>query len=118
MGLSSALDERGFIRLSLEGPWPAKSEILSLHRSLGNIADSRRLLIDFRLATSPLPMFAEIRDLIASFDTKSAAAQSRKRAMLVASDVQFGIARSFQAIVPGQMEVFRDEAAAIEWLLE
>ena len=117
MALSSTRDERGFIRLTLDGPWPAVDQLITWYKSLGDIRSIRWLLIDMRAATGPLPKFPDIRDTIGAFDADSHVARERKRAVIVANDVQFGVARSFQAIVPGQMEVFRDEAAAIAWLI-
>jgi hypothetical protein len=117
MPLSSSIDERGFTRLTLEGPWPPVNEIVQLYRSLGDMTAIRRLLLDIQGATGPLPRFPEVREIVGSFNTDSPDVRSRRRAVLVASDVQFGIARTFQAIVPGDMEVFRDEASAVAWLL-
>ena len=117
MALSSTRDERGFIRLSLDGSWPAIDEIVRWYKSLGDIGVLKLMLIDMRNASGPLPKFPDIRDTVGAFEADSRHARNRKRAVIVANDVQFGIARSFAAMVPGQMEVFRDEAAAIEWLL-
>ena len=118
MALSSTRDERGFIRLTLDGAWPAVEELIDWYKSIGDIRDMRLLLIDIRRATGPLPKFPDIRDTVGAFDADARYARERRRAVIVSSDVQFGVARSFQAIVPGQMEVFRDEAAAIAWLLD
>jgi hypothetical protein len=77
----------------------------------------RRLLLDIQAASGPMPRFADIREIVGSFDTSTEAVRARRRAIVVSSDVQFGIARTFQAIVPGDMEVFRDEQSALDWLL-
>jgi hypothetical protein len=117
ISLSSTRDERGFVRLSLEGTWPTIDELITWYKSLGDIRVLRLFLIDMRNASGPLPKFPDIRDTVGAFEADVSHARERKRAVIVASDVQFGIARSFQALVGGQMEVFRDEATAIEWLL-
>jgi hypothetical protein len=117
MSIASQTDHRGFIRLTLAGPWPSSEEVLRVYKSLSDIRVARRLLIDISRATGPLPMFPDIRELVSGFDIESAAARTRRRAVLVSSDVQFGVARTFQAILPGEMEVFRDEGAALTWLL-
>ena len=43
-------------------------------------------------------------------------------ALLCRTDVQFGLGRQFQMIsmgrIDGEMRIFRDEDAAVEWLLE
>lgn len=76
----------------------------------------RRVLIDVSKTTGPLPKFQDIREIVTGLDTESPATQTRRRAVVVSSDVQFGVARTFQAILPGETEVFRDEAALV-WLL-
>ena len=118
MALSSTRDERGFIRLTLTGSWPTIDELIAWYKTLGDIRSIRLLLIDMRAAAGKMPRFPDIRDTVGAFETDSRFAKDRKRAVIVSNDVQFGIARSFQAIVPGQMEVFRDEPSAITWLLE
>ena len=117
MPLSSRRDERGFIRLGLQGPWPSLDEVIGLRHSLGDIDEVRRLLIDIRESTGPLPKYPNIRDTVGALDQSSTGVRERKRAVLVSTDVQFGVARTFQALAPGQMEVFRDEPSAIAWLL-
>ena len=117
MPLSSKVDERGFIRLMLEGPWPSVEEILNFYKALAGTRLSRHLLIDISRATGPLPKFPDIREIVTVFDTESIAARTRRRAVVVSSDVQFGVARTFQAILPGDMDVFRDEESAVAWLL-
>ena len=77
----------------------------------------RLFLIDMRNASGPLPKFPDIRDTVGAFDADAGQAHDRRRAVIVSSDVQFGVARSFAALVPGQMEVFRDERSAIAWLI-
>ena len=117
MALSSTKDERGFIRLTLDGPWPSIDDLMHWYKSLGDIREMRMLLIDMRGATGPLPKFPDIRDTVGAFESDARYARDRRRAVIVSSDLQFGIARSFQAMVTGEMEVFRDEATAIEWLV-
>ena len=76
-----------------------------------------RVLADIRDVTGEFPYHDEIRLLIGRVkDSKAAAA--RRRAVIVGSDIQFGIARVFQSLLPGEVEVFRDELSAVSWLLE
>jgi hypothetical protein len=117
MPLSSTSDERGFIRLTLDGTWPTVDELLAWYKSLGDIRVLRLFLVDMRNASGPLPKFPDIRDTVGAFEADSHHARERRRAVIVLNDVQFGIARSFQALVGGQMEVFRDEPSAISWLI-
>ena len=117
MPLQSETDARGFVRLRIEGAWPTNPELLAWYETIDARA-MRRLLIDIRAASGPLPKFPDIRETIAAFDADTSTTRARRRAVIVSSDVQFGIARSFQALVDGEMEVFRDEAAAIAWLLD
>ena len=116
MPLSSQQDERGFIRIVLQGSWPTLGEAIELRQTLGDITDVRRILIDIRDATGPLPKYPDIRETVGAVGKTPE--NERRRAFVVSSDVQFGVARTFQAIVPGSMEVFRDESAAVEWLLQ
>jgi hypothetical protein len=117
MPLSSHRDERGFMRIVMQGRWPSLSEIIELYQSIGDIHKVRLVLIDIRDATGPLPRYPDIRETVSALDQPSTGARERKRAVLVSSDVQFGVARTFQAIAPGQMEIFRDESTALAWLL-
>ena len=61
----------------------------------------------------------ELRDTVAMVDGSELWTGGRT-AILVARDLDFGIARMFQALaeqVDVEYQVFRDEADAIEWLL-
>jgi hypothetical protein len=116
--LTTEHDTRGFIRLSIEGVWPSVDELKLARAAVAKeILATARVLLDIRKASGPLPKYDSIRDMIGSFDLSDERSRARKRAVLVSSDVQFGVARTFQAILPGKMEVFRDEADALVWLL-
>ena len=106
MPLSSHRDERGFIRVDLQGALAVTRRGLGLRESLGDIDEVRRILIDIRDATGPLPKYPDIRETVGALDQSSAAARERKRAFVVSTDVQFGVARTFQAIVPGRWRYF------------
>ena len=105
------------MRLTLDGEWPSLDQMVSLQKTLGDMRGVSRVLIDIRKASGPLPKFPGIRETVTALTAHPAAAQRRRRAVIVSSDVQFGIARSFQALLPGDIEVFRDEADALAWLL-
>jgi len=111
------IDDRGFIKLTLSGSWPTPSELKGLRKLLDGNAGLGRVLADIRDVTGEFPYHDEIRLLIGRVkDSKAAAA--RRRAVIVGSDIQFGIARVFQSLLPGEVEVFRDELSAVSWLLE
>jgi len=117
MPLSSARDERGFLRLTIDGPWPTLAELMAWYKLVGDLRAMRLLLIDIRGSRGAFPRFPDIRDTVGAFESDVRFASERRRAVVVSSDVQFGVARSFEALVTGEMQVFRDEPSAIAWLL-
>ena len=110
------IDDRGFIRVTLSGSWPTLEELKGL-RKLLDAGEGHRVLADIRDVTEQFPYYDEIRKVIDRLKGSKASA-TRRRAVIVGSDLQFGVARVFQSLLPGQVEVFRDEAAAVVWLLD
>lgn len=115
MPILAAVDARGFTRLTFADAWPSIAELREVRLGLDDPAASRLVLADLRLLSEDLPHADQIRSLVSRIAGSSGAA-ARRRAMLVATDVQFGVARIFQSLLPGEVEVFRDEATAIAWL--
>ena len=116
MATTTTLDDRGFTRITFTGPWPTLDELRSLREVLDDGDGHRLVFSDLRGVTEQFPHYSEIRlsvDRVRSSKTSAA----RRRAMVVNSDVQFGVARVFQSLLPGEVQVFRDEESAIAWLL-
>ena len=110
------VDDRGFIRITLSGSWPTVDELRKLRRDLDARGEGNNVLADMRGVTGDFPYSEQIRDAVATV-RQSKTSAARRRAVLVGSDVQFGIARMFQSLLPGEVEVFRDEETALSWLL-
>ena len=116
MPVLTHVDDRGFIRITLSGSWPSPDELRKLRKDLDARGEGKSVLADMRAVTGEFPYSEQIRSAVANVrDSKASAA--RRRAVLVGSDVQYGIARMFQSLLPGEVEVFRDEEAAVSWLL-
>ena len=116
MPIDAVVDARGFVRLTFAGAWPSIPELRNMRQALEDPGASRLVLADLRPLSENLPHTDDIRSLVARV-AGSAGSAARRRAILVATDVQFGVARIFQSLLPGEVEVFRDEAAAVAWLL-
>jgi hypothetical protein len=116
MPTTTNIDDRGFIRVTLSGSWPTLAELRGLRKTLDAADRGQSVLADIRDVTEQFPYYDQIRAAIDRVkDSKPAA--TRRRAVIVGSEVQFGIARAFQSLLPGEVEVFRDEGAALIWLL-
>jgi hypothetical protein len=85
-----------------------------MRKALDSYGD-KGVLADMRGVTEAFPYHAEIRQATEAA-RGSALSMRRRRAILVGSDVQYGIARQFQALLPGEVEIFRDEEEATNWL--
>ncbi len=117
MPTSTNVDDRGFLRITFTGPWPTMDELQSVRAVVEDGPGHRRLLADIRGVTEQFPYYSEIRASIERVRSNKASA-ARLRAFVVHSDLQFGVARVFQSSLPDVVQVFRDEEAAISWLLE
>src|SRR5258707_12574727 len=100
-------DDRGFIRVTLTGSWPTLDELKKLRKDLDARGEGNSVLADMRGVTGDFPYSEQIRSVVANV-RESKTSATRRRAVLVGSDVQFGIARMFQSLLPGEVEVFRD----------
>ena len=117
MSYISHVDDRGFIRLTLSGSWPTLDELRLLRKDLDSRGPRDTVLADLRAVTQDFPYAEQVRSAV-DLVRNDQASNRRRRAVLVGSDVQFGIARMFQALLPGEVEIFRDEQAAVDWLLQ
>ena len=117
MPVLTHVDDRGFIRITLSGPWPGIDDLRRLRKDLDARGEGNNVLADMRGVTGEFPYSEQIRSAV-SMVRESKTSAARRRAVLVGSDVQFGIARMFQSLLPGEVEVFRDEEAAVAWLIE
>lgn len=110
----------GFIRVTVRGPWPSIKEMRQLWTGLirtGHLTVETRALIDIRYVDST-PHYGEVREIVAAALEHSA--WPLRRAYLVGSAVQFGLARQMQAMAPPpmQLQVFSVEREALQWLSE
>lgn len=118
MPISTDLDARGFLRLTVEGGWPSLAEMRAVQQAYRDRPDVQRVLFDIRNLTGSMPRFDGINTTVQSLDSRNPAARARRRAILVSGDLQYGIARTFAVLLPGRVEVFRDETSAVNWLLD
>jgi hypothetical protein len=112
--------ERGVLAIRLDGVPDADTFIALLDRIVGDLSVPRGApcLIDVRQVNGG-PSRAELERVVAFFD-EHGDVFSRRRAVLVATTLQYGLARiaavleSFRGVDVG---VFRAEDAAVAWLL-
>lgn len=107
-----------FLRITLHGNWPTIDEQREVRQRLiasGQLTESTRALIDFRLLASTVA-YTEVAKIVA------AAIQDGglpfHRAYLVGSAVQYGLVRQMKSIAPPHiaLEIFTDEQEALMWL--
>jgi len=116
MPIEAMVDAQGFLRLTFSDAWPSLAELKTVRMAMENPGGHRLILADLRGLNGHLPHVDEIRSLIARV-ANSGGAAARRRAVVVSTDVQFGVARIFQSLLPGEVGVFRDEAEAVAWLI-
>ncbi|HXF10807.1 MAG TPA: STAS/SEC14 domain-containing protein [Desulfuromonadaceae bacterium] len=77
-------------------------------------------LVDMRGATAGLTS-DELRQIAETIKANPEVASGARRALLVSSDLMYGLYRMFAAYMsdgPNEYRVFRDEKQALEWLEE
>lgn len=94
-------------------------------RAIAEDPDASRgapLLIDYRQLTISDINRDDLEDISTRMGKLIGQIGSYRIALLARTDLQFGLGRQFQMIaehrVPASIEVFRDEAEAMEWLGE
>ena len=107
----------GIGRITLTGPWPAGEGHSRLVQELAAIGapQDAPALIDVRgVESGTEPHYADLTHRVR--DRKMATPS--RRAYLARPGTQYGVARMIKALAPTdvELEVFTDEAEALEWL--
>src|SRR5688572_7215886 len=117
MPIEARFDEdRQLLHVVLSGTWPTLPEIIGERSRLimaGHIRPGVVELVDARAVSRGIPNLTQIRSILQALGTLPI-----KRAVLVSSSVQYSACRVAEALNPDAVRVFRDEAAALEWLFE
>ncbi len=109
------------LTLTLSGAWPSLAEQRELRRHLherGQLSQSTRVLIDIR-AVEELPKFDDVDATMLAAAQEPSSLPSHA-AFVVRPGAVFGIGRMLQSLSPPGMELqlFEDDAAARDWLME
>lgn len=113
MGIETT-ERGGILHVVLTGPWPTVQEFREAREraiASGQLTDDTLELLDVRDVVGRLPRADDIEVLGSKFTHPP-----KRRAFLVASDVQFGVGRMAGVVLKDAPRVFRDEARAIAWL--
>lgn len=108
-------EDRRLIHATLSGSWPTLPEIVAERSRLilaGIIRPGVVELVDARGITKGIPNLSQMQGILHAIGKPP-----HKRALLVGSNVQFGAGRLAEALDPKGLKVFRDEEAAIAWLM-
>lgn len=121
MAVRAEADKSGkYLRVTITGSWPTPMEQAQLRADLmkrGVVGLNTVVLIDIRGVTR-LPTSEAIRSAVATAVAQEAA--PLRRAFLVETPAQHDVARTMQewgGLEGAQIRVFKDEAAALRWLL-
>jgi hypothetical protein len=108
----------GVVQITFHGEWPNAKTLVAFRRGLiadGHLTNKSSVLFDMRPATT-LPFQESVHTAIrAALDDS---VQPRRRAYVVASMVQYGVARQLAAQAPADVAtaVFWEPTKAMEWL--
>jgi hypothetical protein len=107
-------EDRELLHVTLTGVWPTLPEIVAERSRLimaGYIRPAVVELIDARAVTRGIPNLSQIMSILNAIgETPS------KRAVLVASTVQYSAGRVAETLAPKGVRVFREETVALDWL--
>ena len=109
-------EDRRLLRVTVTGTWPNLPEIIAERSRLilvGLIRPGVVELIDARGVTKGIPNLSQMQAVVHAI-----ARPPDKRAILVSSNVQYEAGRMAELLDPKGLKVFRDEEAAVKWLLE
>jgi hypothetical protein len=116
MSLDIRFDEdRRLIHVIVSGSWPTLPEIIAERSRLilaGAIRPGVVELVDARGVTKGIPNLSQMQGILHAIGKPP-----HKRALVVTSNVQFGAGRIAEALDPRGIRVFRDDQAALAWLL-
>jgi hypothetical protein len=108
-------EDRRLIHVTLTGAWPTLPEIIAERSRLimnGVIRAGVVELVDARQVTRGIPNLSQMQGIL-----HAVGKPPHKRAIVVTSNVQFNAGRMAEVLDPRGLKVFRDEEAAIAWLL-
>jgi hypothetical protein len=109
-------EERRLIHVTVTGTWPTLPEIVAERSRLimsGIIRPGVVELCDARGVTRGIPNLSQMQAILQSISKPP-----DKRAIIVSSSIQLSAGRLAELLDPKGLKVFRDEDAAIAWLLE
>ena len=110
---------RGFVRLHVHGTLTVEVAQRTLREAMEQHPSLHRLW-DFRDADLTAWSLDDMRGFIATVAREPGARAGTRVAALVSRDVDFGMARMFEALsagdLPFEMCIFRDATAAEEWI--
>lgn len=109
-------EDRRLLHVTVTDTWPNLPEIIELRSKLilaGCVRPDVVELVDARGVTRAIPNIAQIKAILGTIGKPPA-----KRAVLVASDVQYAAGRVAELLDPYGVRVFRDESVALAWLFD
>lgn len=109
-------EERRLVRVTISGAWPTLPEIVAERSRLivaGIIRPGVVELCDARGVTRGIPNLSQMQAILHSISKPP-----DKRAIVVHSTVQFTAGRMAELLDPRGLRVFREEEAALAWLME
>ena len=109
-------EERRVLRVTVADNWPSLPEIVALRSKLilaGCVRPDVVELVDVRLVTRAIPNLKQIKTIL-----QAVGKPPLKRAVVVATDVQYAAGRLAEMLDPFGVRVFRDESVALAWLFD
>ena len=117
MSVEARFDEdRRLLRVTVADTWPTLPEIVELRSKLilaGCVRPDVVELVDARLVTRAIPNICQMKAILQAIGKPPS-----KRAVLVATDVQYAAGRVAELLDPYGVRVFREESVALAWLFE
>jgi hypothetical protein len=117
MPLDVTFDEdKRLIRVTVTGAWPTMTEIIAERSRLivaGYIRADVVELVDVRNVTKGIPNLSQMQAILHAIGRPP-----NRRAVVVGSNLQFGAGRLAELLDPTGIKIFREEDAALKWLLE
>ncbi|RKY18687.1 MAG: hypothetical protein DRQ55_12660 [Planctomycetota bacterium] len=114
-------DDRGFVRFSVRGPFTESVVVQTQVVAAGEYAGLDQLW-DLTAADTSFWTQNAMRHLVADSAAPERSFGAIRVAVLTRGDLAFGLARQWSALaesrLPFESAVFRDERAALAWLLE
>ena len=109
-------EDKELLHITLSGAWPTLPEIVAERSRLilsGYIRPAVIELVDARNVSHGLPNLSQMKMILHAIGNLPS-----KRAVLVSSNIQYAAGRLAETLDPHGVRVFRDEAVALDWLLD